>query len=53
MAKMSNRSRDVYVGVDVWGRQTSGGGGFNCGHVRPYFGSILWTIVLKIKEMEF
>lgn len=28
-AKKENRERDVYVGLDVWGRGCPGGGGFN------------------------
>ena len=28
-----NRIKDVYVGLDVWGRGCPGGGGFNSAHV--------------------
>lgn len=29
LAKKENRERDIYVGLDVWGRGCPGGGGFN------------------------
>lgn len=32
-AKQRKRTRDVYVGLDVWGRGCPGGGGFNSAHV--------------------
>lgn len=32
-----NRVRDIYVGLDVWGRGCPGGGGFNSAYVRVLF----------------
>lgn len=34
LAKKENREKDVYVGLDVWGRGCPGGGGFNSAYVR-------------------
>lgn len=34
IAAALGRPRDVFSGVDVWGRGTLGGGGFNIGEVR-------------------
>jgi mannosyl-glycoprotein endo-beta-N-acetylglucosaminidase len=32
-ADKQNRIRDIYVGLDVWGRGCPGGGGFNSAYV--------------------
>lgn len=32
-AEKDNRVRDIYVGLDIWGRGCPGGGGFNSAHV--------------------
>lgn len=34
LAKKEKREKDVYVGLDVWGRGCPGGGGFNSAYVR-------------------